>query len=245
MSKIVVQRESFVQNLIDPLSRFGLEYSPIQVSKENDDELIGMSHDPNCSVMGHVILKNSKGDPFDSLVIKDSLKLKSAFSFITDPTITLELNDRFLSYDGDEIKIKSYMLDKRAFDNNQSKKVKKILDMKFDSNFTISNQSLLKIKKSKEFSQSTKIYLNMDDKGVFVSRKDAEKVTSGDLTFKIEDSFVGEKIDNLPFSMSIFDLIQNKKDNILLSINKQFGILMFQQQTENHILTYITSALKK
>lgn len=245
MSEIVVEKDVFVSSLIDSLSRFGLEYSPIQIVKEDEDTLIGVSHSSNKSILGHVILNDVKGDPFDSVVLKDSIKLKSAFSFINEPIITLELNKSFLAYDGDSIKIKSFMLDKRAFDDKQPIKAKKALEMDFDSSFIITNEAFLKIKKSKEFSQSDKIYIDLkNNQGVTVARKDDKQKSVGNLSFKIADSFNGEEVDNLPFGIDIFDLIQNRKDDILVSVNHQYKLLLFQQITEKYQITYITTAIK-
>lgn len=244
MNKILVQKDEFSEDFINPLSRFGLEYTPIQICK-TEDGLIGMSHTPTCSIMGHVILKNVKGEVFDPLVLKDTYKLKSALAFITEPTITLSLDEKYIMYDGDSVKIKSFMLDKRAFDENQPKKILKILDMDFDSSFVLAPESLTKIKKSKEFSQTNKIYIDLNEDGVSVSRKDDEKPSVGTLSFKIGESYSGDDVSNLPFSMDIFDLIQNKKDDILIQVNKKFGILTFQLEDDNKKITYITSALRK
>lgn len=245
MKTFQVNKTTFVNNFINPLSQFDLvDNSSALMSR--DKKLIGVTHSQDRSIILEATIKNLNGDEFDVVTLKHLPKFKTALGFISDDNPHFTINDNFIEHRGDDITIKSYYLDNRFFDSKQIDKLGKIQSISFDFNFILTQQNLAKIRKSKQASPSVKLYFDASQKsGVSVTRKDDERVGIDTIGFKIADSFMGSTITNVPIHSSIFDLISEQSECIVISYNKQYGLITYVIDTEQYQLYYVSTILKK
>lgn len=246
MSKFTVSKASFLEHFIEPLSKFDLVEKTALVTLKNK-ELIGTTYMVDRSVMLDVRLKDITGADFDPVVFKDLLRIKNGMSYVDNKNPEFSVSKTCLEYVDDSVKLTSQFMDNRFFDPRHIEKLKKIKELEFDFSFGLTQEALSKINKSKQVAATiNKIYFDADVKtGVSVVRKDDEKPAMDLIGFKIADSFEGKAITNFPLHISTFNLISEKSETMLFSVNTKFGIVSISVDTPTYNLNYITSALRK
>jgi|TARA_R110000787_G_scaffold336_8_gene1267 hypothetical protein len=247
MSNFVVSKDKFVNNFVTPLSRFDLTDKPAQVFI-NDNNLTGVTHSDDRSVILEATLKDIKGDDTDPFVLKDLNRLLSALGFVQETMMTFDVEPNHLLYKDDAIRFKSFFLDNRFFDDKIPLKLEKIKEQTYDHSFTLSQDSLAKIRKSAQFvgADTSKVYLSGNSKdGVVASRHDASKTSIDTISFNIVPEYTGTDFTPIPLHIDLFSLISEKDCDILVEINDKFGLFLLTVETDEYKLQYITTALRK
>lgn len=246
MSKFTVSKAKFLDNFIDPLSKFDL-LDDVAMVKLDAGSLRGTTYMSDRSVILDATLKNIDGENFDPVVFKDLLRIKSGMAYVQNKDPEFEITKTYIQYNDDTVKFVSQFMDSRFFDPKQIEKLDKIYNLEFDFSFTLTQESLSKIIKSKQVAPKiTKIYFDATHKsGVSATRKDDEKASLDVIGFRVSDSFVGNAITNFPLHISTFNLISEKSEAMLFSVNTKFGIVSISVDTPEYKLNYITSALRK
>lgn len=126
--------------------------------------------------------------------------------------------------------------------------INKITQLKFDTEFTISNAKIRQIISAYVFaSELTKIYFQTEDGKVYAEINDKTLQNIDHMRMVVANSYNGESIDELtPISIEVFkNLISNKSD-VKVKINNQYKVFVFSNTEEKNIeLKYIVSALVK
>lgn len=247
MTNFVVAKDKLVNNFVTPLSRFDLVDKPAQVFLD-DGNLTGVTHSDDRSVILEATLKGVKGDDHDPFVLKDLNRLNSALGFVQESLMTFDIETNHLLYKDDLIRFKSFFLDDRFFDEKIPLKLEKIKEQDYDHSFTLTQDSLAKIRKSAQFvgQDTNKVYLSGSSKdGVIASRHDSEKSSIDTISFNIVPSYTGTDFDPIPLHIDLFTLISEKDCDILVEINDKFGLILLTVDTDEYKLQYITTALRK
>lgn len=245
MSKFIVKKETFADNFIAPLAKFDLIDKPATVQLK-DGNLVGITHSQNQNIILEATLKNIKGDPYSPVIYKDLHKLQSALGFIETSILTFEVKENHLLYDDDFLRFKSFFLDQRFFDGRIHTKVKKIRELDYNIKFTLDQNSISKIRKTKSFVDKDlkHVYFFADSGGVWVSRHDGNRNVDS-IKFVIQGSYDGKSFSEIPLDISFFDLLAEKNLNVSVAIDTNTGMFSFEVDAEDYSLKYALAALVK
>lgn len=246
MSKFIVEKDTFLNAFIKPLSVFDSQDNSCQLFKEDDSTLKGITYSSDRSVILESTLYNVDGDVMPSVVLRALPRFISAIGFCGEPKMSFEVKDNYLLHSSNNLKFKTFFLDSKFFDSKILLKLAKIKELECDSSFTITPSNVSDIKRSKTFARATdKVYISSDGSGVVATRDDKEKSSIDTMSFQIASDFSGEILKDIPIHISFFDLLLEKTDSILVSVNAEYGVFQFLIKNDKCKLHYITSALRE
>lgn len=246
MTNFTVSKQLLLDNFITPLSQFDIEDNSAMLELK-DTNLMGLTHSQDRSLILQTTLKNVVNPvKFDPVVLKGLKKLRPALKYIDNINPSFKIMDNYLEYSDDLVKFKSYFLDIRFFQTKQSDKIKKISELEFDFSFGLTQKALTNIRKSSQFTDTSKLYIDASPKtGVMITRKDDEAKNVNSIGFKVSDEYTGIPLTNIPLHISTFNWICESNESILLSYCSKVGVITLTVDTPDYNLYYITSRLKK
>lgn len=176
-----------------------------------------------------------------SLNIPDLKKLSRVFDCISTDEIDLIINTNNLEYISKEMKFK-YHLFEDDFLVAPAIKPEKISSFETDFNFTLTKEDFAKINKASTFTTETnKIYFYLDDGMVKCELTDKSRHNTDSFELQVGDNIEGNELKVLPVNFDNFKLVS--ADNVKVSVNNKFGVLIIDIDQEPLKLRYILSSL--
>jgi hypothetical protein len=184
---------------------------------------------------------NHSNESERSLCIPDLKKLNRVLDCINSDEIELQVNQNNLEYKSPEIKFK-YHLFEDDFIAPPSVKPEKIMSFDTDFTFELVKEDFSKINKASTFTTETnKIYFYLEDGMVKCELTDKARHNTDSFQLQVGKNIVGNELKNIPINFDNFKLINS--DNVNVSINNKYGVLIFDIDQGPLKLRYILSSL--
>jgi len=180
------------------------------------------------------------------LNVPDVKKLGRMLECIDTDTIEIDSNSNNLAYESNTLKFKYHLLEEGVMQKAVIS-VDKITKLTFDTSFTLTNAKLDGILKASSFTtQSNKLYFYTKDNKMYGELTDRTMQNIDSVDFSIADSFTGTEIKQvIPINLDTLRMLNGTQTDILVKINTQIKVLMFEINNNNVMLKYIISALSK
>lgn len=176
-----------------------------------------------------------------SLCIPDLKKLNRVLDCISGDEIELQVNQNNLEYKSPEMKFK-YHLFEDDFITPPSVKPEKIMSFETDFSFELAKDDFSKINKASTFTTETnKIYFYLEDGVIKCELTDKARHNTDSFQLQVGKNSTGTELKNLPVNFDNFKLINS--DNVKVSINNRYGVLIFDIDQEPLKLRYILTSL--
>ena len=183
------------------------------------------------------------------LNIPNISKLINVFSFLPEDEVTLSLDNNSISYKSSDsgLSFRYHLLEDGVLDV-PTVKMENIYKMGFDFECVLPNSTLKTVLKGSSFAdQTNKIYLYTKDRKLMGLLTDENIKNIDNIEFQIADSYSGVDIKKkLPMNLEIYRVVSVLNfPEIVLKINVDKGIVMFEVKTDKYLLQYIVTALVK
>lgn len=176
-----------------------------------------------------------------SLCIPDLKKLNRVLDCISQDEINLIVNTNNLEYKSPEVKFKYHLFDD-DFIVPPSVKPEKIMSFETDFSFELTKEDFAKINKASTFTTETnKIYFYLEDGNVKCELTDKARHNTDSFQLQVGKNVSGTELKQIPVNFDNFKLINS--DNVKVSINNKYGVLIFDIDQEPLKLRYILSSL--
>lgn len=234
--------EKFVA-FLDSLSKIS-ESAIVQVDREKTSSLVA-------STDNTLILYAEYGastDFFSTLNIPDVKKLTTVLKTVGfDDVIDLTVNTNNLEYKGNGVKFKYHLFDE-GFLSKPGLNLDKINAFKFDMGFIIDSNILNQIFKGAVFaSETNKLYFyteenrGEDNFRLMAELTDRARHNTDNFTMCI--GLVDTELDPIPVNFDNIRLLNNISGQFTVRVNKEYGVVVFEQDAEDIKLKYIVSSL--
>jgi hypothetical protein len=153
----------------------------------------------------------------------------------------LIVNTNNLEYKSPEVKFKYHLFDD-DFIVPPSVKPEKIMSFETDFSFELTKEDFAKINKASTFTTETnKIYFYLEDGNVKCELTDKARHNTDSFQLQVGKNASGNELKQIPVNFDNFKLINS--ENVKVSINNKYGVLIFDIDQEPLKLRYILSSL--
>lgn len=249
MSKIlkIKNKQSFVKNFLSTISKISDSVVLEPKSREDDNFLTCLCCTSDNSVflyIEHPIEEKMDDDiRLNCSDVKKFIRAIDAISHTDEILFTLENNN--LSYKDKRLRFKYHLLEDGII-KKPAMNLQKIGQTVFHTNFVLEKESVRNLLKGSVFScDSNKLYVSANKDGVYAKLTDKTRKNIDSITLMIADEYKGEEIESVPFSFDIFRMMENLNNEILVKINKDRGIVIFEMFNNYNKTIYIMSSLVK
>lgn len=225
---------------IDNLHEFNTNFLSL-VAKISDSITLKVMHDRVYSISSSndntiVVLSTFKqqNDETNVLNIPDINRLARTLNCIPEDTIKLTCNDNNIQYKSNNIRFTYHMLEDGII-TIPSISVEKIKQLSFSHKFVVTKQSILSLIKGSSLATDTdKLYLSVENTGVYAELTDKETANVDSYTQLISEDITGGAFDTLAINFEIFRMISSLRfDNLTIKVNTDVNVLMFEVEIAN------------
>jgi hypothetical protein len=183
----------------------------------------------------------SKSGLEDVLNIPDIKKLSRVVDTIPSNEIEFKINSNNLEYKGHGIKFKYHLFDE-GFLSKPNVNLDKINAFKFDVKFSIDKNMLNQIFKGSTFaSETNKIYFYTEDGQLMAELTDRARHNTDNFTIAIQKADFD--LSPTPINFDNIRLLTSINKTFDISINTEYGVVVFDNLLANIKLKYIISSL--
>jgi|TARA_R110000824_G_scaffold280668_2_gene468762 hypothetical protein len=177
----------------------------------------------------------------DTLNIPDLKKLYRVIDTIQSEDITLQVNTNNIEYNGSGIKFKYHLFDE-GFLSKPNLNLEKINSFKFDVTFNINKDTIQQVFKGSTFaSETNKLYFYTDNGNIMAELTDKARHNTD--KFSISLGKADFNLKPIPVNFDNIRLLSIINNDINVSINTEYGVIIFDIEQNNIKLKYIISAL--
>ena len=177
----------------------------------------------------------------DTINVPDVKKLRNVLDTIEDSNILLEINSNNLQYKGSGVKFK-YHLFEEGFITKPSINLDKINSFKFDVEFKLNKNTLQRLFKGSTFaSETNKIYFYTEDGNLMAELTDRARLNTDNFTLSLGKIDIDLK--PIPVNLDNIRLLSIINEEFNVSINTEYGVVVFDIEDKDIKLKYIISAL--
>lgn len=241
---LTFERTNLVKKLLDPISKV-TESCSLTLLPDKTTAVVA-SPDGSIILYSQFLTPNPGVTREVNVNLPNIRKLMQVFECIEEPFIDLKLESNHLAYDSPTVKFKYFLLDDGVIEATPLK-TEKIDALQFQSGFRLNGSALTEMIKGSSFTDETnKVYVFTEGTEVFAELTDHTVQNTNSLTCKLADKFVGSKLEEIPLNMDVMRLLGSLKvSNILVKINTQLKVVMFEISDTDYILKFIVSPLVK
>jgi len=183
----------------------------------------------------------SKSGLEDILNIPDIKKLSRVVDTIPSNEIEFKINSNNLEYKGHGIKFKYHLFDE-GFLSKPNVNLDKINAFKFDVRFSVDKNMLNQIFKGSTFaSETNKIYFYTEDGQLMAELTDRARHNTDNFTIAIQKADFD--LSPTPINFDNIRLLTSINKTFDISINTEYGVVVFDNLLANIKLKYIISSL--
>lgn len=238
-----LQKGKFIEEFLDPVSKV----TDVAAFIANTEGITAIcSNDQNIILFAKY--EETKLDDVSKLNIHDIKRFVRLLECIDSEDIDLEITSNTFSYKTPKLKFK-YHLAEDAMVPITKISLTKIAALNFDCKFHIERSKVQEVLKcSSVVSQSNKLYFTVSQaEGVVAELTDLQQAQSDSVAVNICKEFEGKEVHTaLPINLDVFRLMAGIKfDKVLVKINTELKVLMFELQVGTTTLKYIISSLVK
>ena len=177
----------------------------------------------------------------DTINIPDVKKLRNVLDTIEDTEISLDINSNNLQYSGDGVKFK-YHLFEEGFLTKPNLNLEKINSFKFDVEFKLNKNTLQRLFKGSTFaSETNKIYFYTEDGNLMAELTDRSRHNTDNFTLSLGK--IDKELKPVPVNLDNIRLLSLINEEFNVSVNTEYGVVVFDIEDKDIKLKYIISAL--
>ena len=177
----------------------------------------------------------------DTINVPDVKKLRNVLDTIEDSNISLEINSNNLQYKGSGVKFK-YHLFEEGFITKPSINLDKINSFKFDVEFKLNKNTLQRLFKGSTFaSETNKIYFYTESGNLMAELTDRARHNTDNFTLSLGK--IDLDLKPIPVNLDNIRLLSIINEEFNVSINTEYGVVVFDIEDKDIKLKYIISAL--
>jgi hypothetical protein len=247
MNKICLEK-SFLEKILKTINRL----SDSCILKIEDNEISSISSTQDNVVILYIKGKLNDNCPSIKINLIDIKRFLCGLDCLNSDNVELEIHENFLkciSTNKDEKTHFKYHLADDSVMSKSTFSVKKISQLKFDTEFIIPLSCQRQIMSAYAFSpESSKIYFKQNEDSIFAEVNDLTKHNNDSVEIKLSQSYIGSGILNpIPVNIEIFKhLMYTKNSNIIVKLNEEYKVFVFNVKDDDSIdIKYITPALVK
>ncbi len=234
--------EKFVA-FLDSLSKIS-ESAIVQLDSDKTSSLVASTDN---TLILHA--EYAAGTDFSTtLNIPDVKKLVNVLKTVGfEDEIDLKVNSNNLEYKGNGVKFKYHLFDE-GFLSKPGLNIDKINAFEFDMDFKVDANILNQIFKGAVFaSETNKLYFyteeNKDGEGFRLMAELTDRARHNTDNFTMCIGKVDVELDPIPVNFDNVRLLNNISGEFTVRVNKDFGVVVFEQDAEDIKLKYIISSL--
>ena len=172
----------------------------------------------------------------DTLNIPDLKKLYRVIDTIQSEDITLQVNTNNIEYNGSGIKFKYHLFDE-GFLSKPNLNLEKINSFKFDVTFNINKDTIQQVFKGSTFaSETNKLYFYTDNGNIMAELTDKARHNTD--KFSISLGKADFNLKPIPVNFDNIRLLSIINNDINVSINTEYGVIIFDIEQNNIKLKY-------
>lgn len=184
---------------------------------------------------------------FTTLNVPDVKKLTRVLDTIDAEVIDLKINSNNIEYKGNGVKFKYHLFDE-GFLSKPGLNIDKINAFTFDMGFKVDKNILNQIFKGSVFaSETNKIYFyteeNEGGEGFRLMAELTDRARHNTDNFTLCIGLVKDELDPIPVNFDNVRLLNNISGEFTVRINKEYGVVLFEQAAGDIKLKYIISSL--
>jgi len=232
----VANKAEFLK-LLDAISKINDSGVILDIKKDSISSLVA-------SIDSTLILYSEykAGSKFeDTINVPDVKKLRNVLDTIEDSNISLEINSNNLQYKGSGVKFK-YHLFEEGFITKPSINLDKINSFKFDVEFKLNKNTLQRLFKGSTFaSETNKIYFYTESGNLMAELTDRARHNTDNFTLSLGK--IDLDLKPIPVNLDNIRLLSIINEEFNVSINTEYGVVVFDIEDKDIKLKYIISAL--
>lgn len=205
-----------------------------------DDKLVSLVSSLDSTLILHSEYK-SNFQFNTTLNIPDVKKLRHVLDTIEEESLEIDINSNNLEYSGNGVKFK-YHLYEEGFITKPNINIDKINSFKFDTNFNLNKATIQRLFKGSTFANETnKIYFYTDGNSLMAELTDRARHNTDNFTLSLGE--VKFNLEPIAVNLDNIRLLSLLNDDILVKINTEYGVVVFDIEESDIKLRYIISAL--
>lgn len=182
-----------------------------------------------------------------TLNIPDVKKLTRVLDTIDESEIDLIINSNNLAYKGNGVKFKYHLFDD-GFLTKPGLNIEKINAFQYDISFNLDRNILNQIFKGSIFaSETNKLYFYTEQKhnenGYRLMAELTDRARHNTDNFTMCIGFIDQELAPIPINFDNVRLLNNVSGEFTVRINKEYGVVVFEQAAQEIKLKYIVSSL--
>lgn len=190
---------------------------------------------------------NAPSSFYSTLNIPDVKKLTRVIDTISDEEIDLIINSNNIEYKGNGVKFKYHLFDD-GFLAKPGLNIDKINSFQYDMSFKLDKNILNQIFKGSVFaSETNKVYFyteeNRVEEGYRLMAELTDRSRHNTDNFTLCIGHVDEVLAPIPINFDNIRLLNNISGVFTVRINKEYGVVVFDQESNDIKLKYIVSSL--
>ena len=206
----------------------------------HEDKLVSLASSLDSTLILHSEYK-SDFNVTDTLNIPDVKKLRHVLDTIEEESLEVEINNNNIQYNGNGVKFK-YHLYEEGFITKPNINIDKINSFKFDTNFNLNKATIQRLFKGSTFANETnKIYFYTDGNALMAELTDRARHNTDNFTLSLGE--VKFNLEPIAVNLDNIRLLSLLNDDILVKINTEYGVVVFDIEESDIKLRYIISAL--
>lgn len=244
MSQFKIDKNEFITNFINPISKIG-EKCVIELGSDYGQTLVTDSTS-TIFLFCKTSLKTNLTEPL-KMNINDITKFEKALGCITEENPQFKLNKNNIEYNSKTLKFKYHLLEDGIIPR-PTIDIKALDNLKINTTFNIPKEALTQVLKNSAFTtDSNKIYLFQKEDSIYCELNDRTIPNLDSIEMELTQSYTGEALQEiLPLRIDWLRNFSNIKfDDLNVRYNKQNHVVIFYIQTEKTTLKYIVSTLTK
>tara|TARA_R100001082_G_C4353370_1_gene155614 strand:- start:113 stop:835 length:723 start_codon:yes stop_codon:yes gene_type:complete len=205
-----------------------------------DQKVVALVSSIDSTLILHTELEGIEGAE-GTLNIPDVKKLKHVLDTIEGESVDLIINQNNIQYKGADIKFK-YHLYEEGFITRPNINLDKINKFTYDVEFKLDKNTLQRIFKGCGFAHETnKIYFYTDNNKLMAELTDRARHNTDNFTLSVCSADF--TLDPIPVNLDNIRLLSVIDEEFTVRVNTEYGVVVFDIQSNDIKLKYIISAL--
>jgi len=241
---LTINKETFVKQFLFPISKLSDNIS-LQIEP---GKIYTTCNSQDGSVVLYAELKTDTDNlSLPKINIPDLKKFLRLLECTEESTLQLKIDSNHIKYQTSSLKFNYFLIDDNYIPRNPINP-EKIKQLQFDLDFKITNTKFNEIVKGSSITTDTdKLYFYIKDNCIYAELNDRERQNINNITYLVTDEFTGDVSQiNLPINLESFRALSGIHfQHLLVKINNQLKVIVFENNTQTTTTKFIISALVK
>lgn len=243
---IKLSKKTIIDQILSPVSKL-TDSCTINIT---DNTIYCITANTTSSIIFYANCAYTGGgaDKLIELNIKDARKLMQVLSSVSEDEILLKIgeNASTINYKSDDLSFKLHLVNSSVIKKTAVSR-EKIDDMKFDTDFIVTYDTIKTVTKYRSITESDRIYISTVGSSVYAELTDKTTENVDSATCKLSDTYNGPPLSSsIPFSAEALTQICSVPfTEVRVCINNKYKVMVFQICEPDAIVKYIVSSLTK